>query len=1268
MDMCPPVTVSAGSAESLNTTEDQSQRKWQTTQVHSSSVKFKIRSAKDRQETLVTDRGMRAAHSKTGDEIQSREQARRVQPRSPPLRDTVDVPSSRVPNQAGVPTCAELPFSSGTSNVCNEHPSKERGRTDWRGQVLSNRSKSLDWRGQKEVRNQTATIRNTKDLVVHPARCSNSLETKETPKSPNPNPNELSSPSNSTALQVHAYSPAGHRKQDSNKMVPTAISSSSPARTSQIVLALERAGGGQSLPSRLQPKQRPSSLEEGSGPWRSAAMSVPKPSQPDHWSRVGGPNISEVTGNQTILDRIGKLYGVKLSEHNRDSRDSVCAKSCSAPVGDWLHSADAIDSNSNPRRPNAAPTFRSSSSSYINQWKKASSDAEKGGTFPRTLSKVERNNISSIPNTPLILHNRNDRKNALSNMSMSPVTPQFEERIDLTCLHNQKSEWNGNSQSRKPGALEPLSLDQARNRAAQSRVLRTESLFGACNSGTPSHSVKQSFCETTVQEGSRQDRERDRQMEKTSSSSAHGRDGDTGPGKQPGIQGPKELDRPQLSRSVTVDGARYKEKEELSELGSLTFPRKKRENLQEKFDSVQSTIYKFEALAQRNQNPNVDLHPRRAFSVPEKPKLVTEINKNKPDKSLHGFMSLWSLTDDHFSKSEVSEEFVSPPNVRGAIQITATDEVRSVKTQNTEGYGQKLGDSPTEKLLDIIPSEQSKTKDTLKDDIKTSRISKYPDEPDFSKLSHWVIKNMDSTEGHLRNDCSATKPSISESSRSDDATLTECPDKTRLTGSHQNHSKSSTDEPPECALVPADSTLSTSVRLALIRSYSPHSTSPSSPHGSPDTRPHGSPDAHPHGSPDTRLHGSPDARLHGSPDAHPHGSPDTRPHGSPDAHPHGSPDTCLHGSPDARPHGCPDTRLHGFLDTRPVTIPAAPPELSDIGNRVRNEKIEVKISRWITDEGDGVIDTDEDDDDDDDDETERGYDSDSGDSSVTITSNMSQSDHRSFSLSFVDLCNLGGLDCPPTASSGSNEERWMSNRSASLSSDASVMSCVTLLGTEELDCLLDDVKGLGDDTLENYEDVHVVVLHKDVGIGLGFTVAGGVDQNKPITVHRVFPCGAAAQEGSIHEGDQVLSINGTALHNSAHWEALRTLRKARGRGMAVVVLRKGSVIEPQHNINDNLLKPAGGPGTTVHTTLTKLTFDLGFSLEGGVGSSLGDKPLTVQRIFQGGPIGKVFPGDELLEIQGQSLGGLRRLEVWSLIRRLPPGPVEVLLHRPSQPP
>lgn len=38
----------------------------------------------------------------------------------------------------------------------------------------------------------------------------------------------------------------------------------------------------------------------------------------------------------------------------------------------------------------------------------------------------------------------------------------------------------------------------------------------------------------------------------------------------------------------------------------------------------------------------------------------------------------------------------------------------------------------------------------------------------------------------------------------------------------------------------------------------------------------------------------------------------------------------------------------------------------------------------------------------------------------------------------------------------------------------------------------------------------------------------------------------------------MLSINGTALQNSAHWEALRTLRKAKGHGMVVVVLQSGN--------------------------------------------------------------------------------------------------------------
>ncbi|XP_056331751.1 dentin sialophosphoprotein [Danio aesculapii] len=315
--------------------------------------------------------------------------------------------------------------------------------------------------------------------------------------------------------------------------------------------------------------------------------------------------------------------------------------------------------------------------------------------------------------------------------------------------------------------------------------------------------------------------------------------------------------------------------------------------------------------------------------------------------------------------------------------------------------------------------------------------------------------------------------------------------------------------------------------------------------------------------------------------------------------------------------------------------------------KIREDLTPLTTARWSSDEEDY-----------DDEETDTDEDSDSGESSVTITSHMSQSERRSFSLSLMDLCNFGGVDY--------NSPDWLeddedlpSSRSASLSSDISVFSSVTLLSTDELDRLLDDVKSLGDDTLKKYEDVQVVVLHKEVGSGLGFTLAGGVDQNKPVTVHRIISGGVAAQEGSIFEGAQVLSINGTALQNSAHWEALRTLRKAKGQGMAVVVLQSG-------NSRKDVTEKTGITGRRVRVTLNKSSSDLGFSLEGGVGSSSGDKPLTIQKIFRGGPISEVFPGDELLEVQGRSLEGLMRLEAWNLIKKLPSGPVDILLHRPHQ--
>ncbi|XP_077430763.1 uncharacterized protein LOC144057282 [Vanacampus margaritifer] len=306
--------------------------------------------------------------------------------------------------------------------------------------------------------------------------------------------------------------------------------------------------------------------------------------------------------------------------------------------------------------------------------------------------------------------------------------------------------------------------------------------------------------------------------------------------------------------------------------------------------------------------------------------------------------------------------------------------------------------------------------------------------------------------------------------------------------------------------------------------------------------------------------------------------------------------------------------------------------------------------------------------DDDDDSTQKDddsyYDSDSGESSVTITSNMSLSDRRSFSLSLAELCHFTGADSE--SENDSDESPATGRRSASMSSEVSALSYVSVLPSEELDKLLEDVRSLGDSNLQ--DDVQVVVLHKEVAVGLGFSIAGGVDQNKPVIVHKVFPTGVAAQEGSIREGDQVLSINGTALGAHTHWEALRVLRRAKTRELGVVVLRRADV----RSISKGGEGPTKGPtptqtsenGQRMRVHLEKKSRDLGFSLEGGVG--LGDKPLTIKKIFQGGPVDKISPGDEVIEIQGVSMVGMRRLEAWSLIRGLPSGPVDVVIHRPRK--
>ncbi|XP_058592369.1 pro-interleukin-16 isoform X5 [Neofelis nebulosa] len=246
-------------------------------------------------------------------------------------------------------------------------------------------------------------------------------------------------------------------------------------------------------------------------------------------------------------------------------------------------------------------------------------------------------------------------------------------------------------------------------------------------------------------------------------------------------------------------------------------------------------------------------------------------------------------------------------------------------------------------------------------------------------------------------------------------------------------------------------------------------------------------------------------------------------------------------------------------------------------------------------------------------------------------------------------------------------------------SPQSGQSVISLLSAEELKKLIEEVKVLDEATLKQLDSIHVTVLHKEEGAGLGFSLAGGADlENKVITVHRVFPNGLASQEGTIQKGNEVLSINGKSLKGATHNDALAILRQARDPRQAVIVTRKPA-LEAAPDLNSStdstnsasVASDVSGDSTeaTVHTvTLEKTSTGLGFSLEGGKGSLLGDKPLTVNRIFKGAASEQsetIQPGDEILHLAGTAVQGLTRFEAWNVIKTLPDGPVTIVIRRRS---
>ena len=68
--------------------------------------------------------------------------------------------------------------------------------------------------------------------------------------------------------------------------------------------------------------------------------------------------------------------------------------------------------------------------------------------------------------------------------------------------------------------------------------------------------------------------------------------------------------------------------------------------------------------------------------------------------------------------------------------------------------------------------------------------------------------------------------------------------------------------------------------------------------------------------------------------------------------------------------------------------------------------------------------------------------------------------------------------------------------------------------------------------------------------GLGFSIVGGHGSphgDLPIYVKTVFPTGAAARDGRLKRGDQIVAVNGESLVGVAHENAVGMLKRTKGK-------------------------------------------------------------------------------------------------------------------------
>ncbi|XP_061859229.1 inaD-like protein isoform X2 [Colius striatus] len=156
--------------------------------------------------------------------------------------------------------------------------------------------------------------------------------------------------------------------------------------------------------------------------------------------------------------------------------------------------------------------------------------------------------------------------------------------------------------------------------------------------------------------------------------------------------------------------------------------------------------------------------------------------------------------------------------------------------------------------------------------------------------------------------------------------------------------------------------------------------------------------------------------------------------------------------------------------------------------------------------------------------------------------------------------------------------------------------------------------------------------------GLGLSIVGGKDTPlAAIVIHEVYEEGAAARDGRLWAGDQILEVNGIDLRNASHEEAITALRQTPQK-VQLVIYRDEAHYKDEENLE------------IFYVDIQKKTGrGLGLSIAGKRNGS----GVFISDIVKGGAAdldGRLIQGDQILSVNGEDMRNASQETVATILK------------------